>query len=254
VIRFKDLLERERAPLGTWVKLPTVESVELMSLAGFDFVVVDLEHSPMSLETAATIIAVARGRGTCPLVRVPDHSPAWIQRCLDAGASGILAPHVDTVEQARSVAGAAHFEPRGTRGVGPTSRAGDWGLRPMGHYLAEGADVTVMTQVESDLAVRNIPDILAAGAVDALFVGPADLSVSLGVSATSPELTSRIHRVVEHCRAAGVPCGTAIGADPDRAAALTAEGFAFVMVSNDTTILGSGAAQLVERYRASCAR
>lgn len=163
MIGFRDLLDREQAPLGTWVKLPTVESVELMALAGFDFVVIDLEHSPMTLESAATLIAVARGRGTCPLVRVPDHSPAWIQRCLDAGASGILAPHVDTVDQARSVARSARFEPAGTRGVGPTSRAGDWGLRPLDDYLASGIDTTVMTQVESDLAVRNVPDVLAAG-------------------------------------------------------------------------------------------
>jgi len=119
VIGFRDLLDREQAPLGTWVKLPTVESVELMALAGFDFVVIDLEHSPMTLESAATLIAVARGRGTCPLVRVPDHSPAWIQRCLDAGASGILAPHVDTVDQAQSVARSARFEPAGTRVSAP---------------------------------------------------------------------------------------------------------------------------------------
>lgn len=254
MIRFQDLLERERAPLGTWVKLPTVESVELMGLAGFDFVVIDLEHSPMTLETAATLIAVARARGTCPLVRVPDHSPAWIQRCLDAGASGILAPHVDTLEQARAVAQAARFEPVGTRGVGSTSRAGDWGLLPLGDYLDSSADVTVMAQVESDLAVRNVPAVLAEGIVDALFVGPADLAVSLGVGAASSELTTRINQVVEECRAAGVPCGTAIGADPDRAAALTDEGFAFVMVSNDTTILGSGARALVERYQSLGAR
>lgn len=254
MIGFRDLLDREQAPLGTWVKLPTVESVELMALAGFDFVVIDLEHSPMTLESAATLIAVANGRGTCPLVRVPDHSPAWIQRCLDAGASGILAPHVDTVDQARAVARSARFEPAGTRGVGPTSRAGDWGLRPLDDYLASGIDTTVMTQVESDLAVRNVPDVLAAGAVDALFVGPVDLAVSLGFGTNSSELTSRIDQVVEHCRAAGVPCGTAIGADPDRAAALTDQGFAFVMVSNDTTILGSGARALVERYRSSRVR
>ncbi len=249
MIRFKDLLERDRPPLGTWVKLPTVESVELMGLAGFDFVVIDLEHSPMSLETAATLIAVARARGTCPLVRVPDHSQVWVQRCLDAGASGVLAPHVDTVEQAQAVARAARFEPVGSRGVGPTSRAGNWGLLPMADYLAEGNEITVMAQVESDTAVQNAAALLDSGAVDALFVGPADLSVALGVGLTDPEVTTRIQHVVQQCRAASIPCGTAIGADPDRAATLTTEGFAFVMVSNDATILGSAAAQLVERYR-----
>ena len=252
MISFRELLGRERAALGTWVKLPVVESAELMALAGFDFIVLDLEHSPMSLETASTIIAVARGRGICPLVRVPDHSQSWIQRCLDAGASGILAPHVDTVNEARAVVRAARFEPHGTRGVGTTSRAGNWGLTPMKQYLAEGLEAVVIAQIESDTGVQNSQAIAVDGKVDALFVGPADLSVSLGVSGEDPALTSRIRHVVDQCREASLPCGTAIGADPDRAAALVKEGFSFVMVSNDTTMLGAGAAQLVERFRTSC--
>lgn len=254
MIAFQELLGQQRAALGTWVKLPTVESVELMALAGFDFIVLDLEHSPISLETASTLIAVARGRQICPLVRVPDHSQSWIQRCLDAGASGILAPHVDSVDEARTVARAARFEPTGTRGVGPTSRAGDWGMTPMKRYLADGSEATVIAQIESDTGVQNSQAMVAEGGVDALFVGPVDLSVSLGTTADQPEVTRRIRHVVEQCLAASLPCGTAIGADPDRAAALAEEGFSFIMVSNDATILGSGAAQLVERYQESCVR
>lgn len=249
MIRFKDLLGDGRAALGTWVKVPAVESVELMALAGFDFVVIDLEHSPISLETASTLIAVARGRNLCPLVRVPDHAQSWIQRCLDAGASGILAPHVDSVEQARALARAARFEPRGTRGVGPTTRAGDWGLTAMGDYLASAADVAVIAQIESDQGVRAVPEMVKDDRLDALFVGPADLSVSLGRQAGHPDVTTRIRKVLDSCREASVPCGTAIGAEPQRAAELVAEGFSFVMVSNDATILGSGAARLVEAFR-----
>jgi 4-hydroxy-2-oxoheptanedioate aldolase len=257
VIRFAEVLDQARgggrAALGTWVKLPIVESVELMALAGFDFVVLDLEHSPMTTETASTLIAVANGRGLCPLVRVPDHSPAWIQRVLDAGAAGVLAPHVDSVEQALAVVRPARFEPDGTRGVGPTSRAGDWGLRPMGEYLAEGAHAAVIGQIESDAGVRATADILAEKRLDALFVGPADLSVSLGRSADHPDVTTRIRSVVEACRDAEVPVGTAIGADPGRAAQLGREGFAFVMVSNDATILGAGGAALVRDFRTAAA-
>ncbi|UOT08502.1 aldolase/citrate lyase family protein (plasmid) [Rhodococcus opacus] len=246
---FLDLLAERPPLLGTWIKLPTIESVELMALAGFDFVVIDLEHSPISLETAATQIAVARGRGICPLVRVPDHAPSWIQRCLDAGAAGILAPHVDTVEQARNIGRAARFEPRGTRGVGPTSRAGDWGLTPMDAYL-DGADqVSVIAQIESSTGADAAPEILDAGTVDALFVGPVDLSVSVGMTADDPAVTTLIDHVLHSCRSAGVPCGTAIGADADRAAALAKDGFSFVMVSNDATILGAGAAGLVDAFR-----
>lgn len=246
---FRALLERDEVPLGTWVKLPTVETVELMFLAGFDFVVIDLEHSPMSLETMSSLLAVAKARGTAVLVRVPDHAPAWTQRALDAGAAGVLVPHVDDLDQAVAVQRSARFEPRGIRGVGPTSRAGDWGLRPMSEYLAEGNETVVVAQIESERGVQSAEGMLTAGAVDALFVGPADLSVAMGVAADSDTLRQRIDTVLQASLAADVPCGIAIGADPAKAATLAADGFSFVMVSNDATILGSGAAQLVERYR-----
>lgn len=254
MIPFQQLLSTGQPVLGTWVKLPAVESVELMALAGFDFVVIDLEHSPMSLETAAVLIAVANGRGLCPLVRVPDRSPSWISRCLDAGASGVVVPHVDTVEQARAVDAAARFEPRGRRGVGPTSRAGSWGLEPIDHYLRSVDQVTVVAQVESDEALEAVPAMLRDGRVDSLFIGPVDLSVSLGKPADHPEVVDRIAGVLRQCRSASVPCGTAIGADPGRAATLGREGYSYVMVSNDATILGLGGRRLVEEFRAARSR
>jgi 4-hydroxy-2-oxoheptanedioate aldolase len=253
MLPFQSLLTKDVAALGTWVKLSSIESVELMALAGFDFVVLDLEHSPMSLETASILIAVARGRGLCPLVRIPDHSQTWVQRCLDAGASGIFAPHVDTTEEARAVARAARFEPNGTRGVGPTSRAGNWGLQKMGTYIAEGGDAAVIVQLESDLAIRNTRRIIETGKVDAIFVGPADLSVSLGVGIGDEEVTTRVQNVLDVCTELSIPCGVAVG-DPASAARLGKAGFSFVVVSNDATILGSGASQLVESFQASCAR
>lgn len=253
ILPFPPLLTRDEAALGTWIKLSAIESLELMALAGFDFVVLDLEHSPMSLETASTLIAIARGKGICPLVRVPDHSQSWIQRCLDAGASGVFAPHVDTPEEAHAVARAARFEPSGTRGVGPTSRAGNWGLQKMGTYIAEGGEAAVIVQLESDLAVRNTRKIIETGQVDAIFVGPADLSVSLGVDIGHEEVTTRVQTVLEVCTELSIPCGVAVG-DPASAASLAKSGFSFVLVSNDATILGSGATKLVESFHESCAR
>jgi 4-hydroxy-2-oxoheptanedioate aldolase len=246
---FRTLLERPDPVIGTWVKLPTVESVELMMLAGFDFLVLDLEHSPMSIETVSTLLAVTRASGGAALVRIPDHSPAWVQRCLDAGAAGILAPHVDSIFEAEAIGRSARFEPRGRRGVGPTSRAGAWGMRPMREYMDEGDRSMVVAQIESELGVRAAAGMIQTGEVDALFVGPADLGVSLGVAADSALLAEHTATVLEVCVEGGVPCGIAIGADPAKAAALGRQGFSFVMVSNDATILGSAAAQLVSGFR-----
>lgn len=248
---FQQVLAADRAALGTWVKLPAVESIELMALAGFDFVVIDLEHSPMSIETAATLIAVAHGRELCPLVRVPDHSPSWVSRCLDAGAAGIIAPHVDSRPQAEAVVAAARFEPVGRRGVGPTSRAGSWGMVPMSDYLGTEHPPFVIAQVESDHGLDSAPEVVAETGVDAMFIGPADLSVALGKPVDHPDVAPRVDAVVSACLEAGRPVGTAIGADPLGAAKLATNGYSFVMVSNDATILGQGGRRLVQDFQES---
>jgi 4-hydroxy-2-oxoheptanedioate aldolase len=246
---FSELVGGSRPAIGTWVKLPAIESVELMALAGFDFVVIDLEHAPLSIETAATLIAVSRGRDLCTLVRVPDHSPAWTSRCLDAGAAGVLVPHVDSVDEARSVVASARFEPAGRRGVGPTGRTGAWGLDGSTAYLSPEHPPAVIAQLESDEALDSGAEIVRHGGVDALFIGPADLAVALGKPIEHPEVAQRIDAVVEGCRTAALPIGTAIGADPQAAAKLAQSGYSFVMVSNDATILGAGGRSLVHGFR-----
>jgi 2-dehydro-3-deoxyglucarate aldolase/4-hydroxy-2-oxoheptanedioate aldolase len=114
--------------IGTWVKIPSLETVELLGHAGFDFVVVDMEHAPHSLEGAYRLVFAAQAMGMAAFVRLPDRSGAEIQRLLDAGADGLLVPHVSDVEMARRITSAMVFAPEGTRGLGATSR--DGGLCP----------------------------------------------------------------------------------------------------------------------------
>jgi 2-keto-3-deoxy-L-rhamnonate aldolase RhmA len=232
--------------VGTFVKLPSPEVVEIAALAGLDFVVVDLEHSPLSIETAATLVALARARGLGTLVRIPDHGATWVQRCLDAGAHGVMAPHVDSVEQARALHVATRFPPHGTRGCGPTTRAGGWGLLPQTDYLA--AEPLLLGQVESDDGVEAAEQVLDEGLVSSLFVGPADLALSLGVAAGSDELAGRIDRVRTVGHAAGVPVGIAAGSG-EAARRLVGEGFDYVVVSNDTTLLGGAIREAVAAAR-----
>lgn len=231
------------ARLGTFVKLPAVESVELIALAGFDHVVIDLEHAPLSIETASTLIAVARGRGLAPWVRVPSHATEWVQRTLDAGAAGLLVPHVDTAEQGAALARAASFGAGGTRGFGPTTRAGDWGVDGTAGYLAAARAARVVAQIESPEAVAEV-DAIAASGVDGLFVGPADLGQALGVSGDDPSLEDACAAVLRAAHAAGLPCGIAAG-DGAAAARRLAQGFDSVVVGNDLTMLGRAAAAQV---------
>jgi len=241
------LRESDRCLVGTWVKLSAGETVELMALAGFDFVVIDLEHGTLTMEHASRHIAAAAARGVAPLVRVPDHGQSSIQRVLDAGASGVLVPHVDDADEALRVSRMLRFEPRGTRGFGATSRAGQWGALPREEYLRRGNEQAMfIPQIECVQAVDALPDMLAHADVSAVFLGPGDLSVSLGVPDDHPRVLAAMDQVVAAARAAGVPCGTAIGNDPARLASLAARGFDFVMIGNDASFLGAAARGAVD--------
>jgi 2-keto-3-deoxy-L-rhamnonate aldolase RhmA len=242
---------RRRVPLGTWLKMGAAEPVEMMALAGFDFVVVDLEHAPLDLQSAYRLINSATALGMAPLVRVPDKTPSTIQKVLDAGAVGILVPHVDTVAEAAAVGQATRFPPDGVRGAGGTSRAGLWGLRPTSEYLAAGDDVLCIPQLESVEAIQAVDEILALPSVDAVFVGAADLSMSMGTTPADPAVGRLIERAVGAARAAGKRCGLAFGNVPERAAQAVAAGCGFVVLNNDASMLAEAARTLVAAFRES---
>jgi 2-keto-3-deoxy-L-rhamnonate aldolase RhmA len=236
--------------LGTWVKIPAMEVMELVALAGFDFVVIDLEHSPMSLESAYQLIGTALHTGVSPIVRVPGLSGGVAQRVLDAGAEGIMVPHVDTLDDARAAVSAMRFPPLGSRGVGSTSRAGLWGARSRADYLRYGQDeVVLIAQIESAVGVRAARAIAALDGVDALLVGTADLSVSEGKTESDPAITEMVAEVVAAARVAGIPVGNAGGASVSAVRAAVSAGFGFTMLSNDATLLGAAAKAAVDAAR-----
>lgn len=248
---FRAALARSDAPaLGTWVKIPAMEIMELVALAGFDFAVIDLEHSPINLESAYQLIGTALYTGVSPLVRVPTLDPGVVQRVLDAGAEGIMLPHVDTAEQARAAVSTMRFPPLGARGVGSTGRAGAWGGRTREEYLRYGQhEVVLIAQIESALGVRNSGAIASTEGVDALFVGAADLSVSEGSVESDPAVIELIASTVGQSRAAGVPIGNAGGSGVDSVRAAVRAGFTFTMLSNDASLFGAAARAAVEAAR-----
>jgi 2-keto-3-deoxy-L-rhamnonate aldolase RhmA len=244
-----NFLETLRAPgacqFGTWVKLGSPETLELLALAGFDFVVLDMEHAPLTFESAYRGIVLAQGLGMKALVRLPDSAGAYVQRILDSGADGVLVPRVRTVAEAAQVMGGMLFSPQGSRGLGITSRAGHWGLKPVPQYVAQGdAGVFRAVQLEDQAALADAAAILGVPGVNAAFVGPGDLALSSGKPATHPENAALIDGLIAEARRRGMPCGTAVG---DAAAARQARerGFSFVMVSNDASLFARAASDLV---------
>ncbi|BCB90997.1 HpcH/HpaI aldolase family protein [Phytohabitans suffuscus] len=239
-------LDGPRTPIGAWIKLSVVESVEIMALAGFDFVVIDLEHGALDLADVSRLVAVASAHGLTPLVRVPDHGATTIQRVLDAGAQGVLVPHVDSPEQAEAVVRAVRFPPRGHRGSGGTGRAGRWGLLTREEYLRHGdTEVLCVPQLESAQAVAAGPEILAVDGVDAVFVGAADLALSLGDSGPVPAL---VDTALADAARAGKPCGLAT-VTAAQAADAARRGARFLLVGNDAGMLARTAGRVAAEVR-----
>jgi 2-keto-3-deoxy-L-rhamnonate aldolase RhmA len=244
------LRTRDGGPLlGTWVKIPALETVELLARAGFDFVVIDLEHSPMTLESAYRAVVVAQGLGVHALVRVPDRGAGQVQPVLDTGVDGVLVPHVLDGADAERVVRSMLFPPNGGRGLGTTSRAGAWGLDPTPEYLRRGdADTLRIPQLEDLSAIEDAESVLDVPGVNAVFLGMGDLTLSTGRTADDPALTALTDRLLAAAKERDIPVGTAVRtASAARAAA--DRGFGYVMVGNDAQIFGSAATDLCTAAR-----
>jgi 2-keto-3-deoxy-L-rhamnonate aldolase RhmA len=242
----RDLFAREdRRALGTWLKIAHNDVADLLALAGFDFVVVDMEHAPIGIGDAHRLIGAALGAGLPPLVRVPELDESVVARVLDSGAHGVLVPHVRTAEDAERIVRAARLPPRGTRGFGPTVRSGGWGADP-DSYRRSAARSVVIPQIECADGVRNVGAIADVEGIDHLFVGTADLAESTGLAPTDPAFGELLAAVSDAAAAHGVPLGTAVGATgapPPRLGDCR-----FFAVSNDAGLLLHGARSVLSRH------
>ena len=237
-------LSAGRPLLGTWIKIPAIEVVEVLALAGLDFVVIDMEHAPIDISQVSTLTAVARGLGLPILVRVPEPEATYIKRVLDAGADGVVVPRVDSVELARDVVNAVHFPPIGRRGSGVTSRAGAWGIDGAENYFAIPRDhLSVLAQIESVLALQAVSDIAGVAGIDGVLIGPADTALSLLEPQGGPRSTAMIHEAEDVLAKSGSFVVTTGGVrDVDE---LTRRGYSMLVIGNDAAFLAAGARAVV---------
>lgn len=239
-----------RGLLGTWVKIPAFETVELLAHAGFDFVVLDMEHSPLSLDRTYELIFATQRMGMAALVRLPDAGGAPVQPLLDAGADGLLVPRITSLDVAAAITARMVFSPAGERGLGFTSRAGRWSLMPLPDYLGRGDRQCLrMVQLEDWTTLESAAKFAALPHVNGVFVGLGDLFLSSGRPANAPEVQALVVQVLEATRGAGKLSGIAAGSAAE-AKGYLAMGYSLVMVSNDATLFGRAAADLVRASRA----
>lgn len=241
--------EAGRPLVGTWVKIPSLLTFEIVSQSSFDFVVIDLEHSPIGADWVHTACAVAQPRGLQVLVRMPDASGRDLQRVLDLGVDGVVIPQLHNAAETEAVISSAMFPPLGRRGMGLTSRAGRWGTRDRDEYMQAGdRSIVRCIQFETAESFENLEEMLGVHGATAALLGPADLAVNLGVQPGATILDELSTRLIQAADARSTPCGIAVST-PDQAEVAIRKGFGFVVVSNDATTFAMAIGNLANESR-----
>ena len=251
---FKQSLREKRRQIGLFVGLGSPCSMEILATAGFDWLLIDAEHSP---NTPASVLPQLQAAAPWPpqiAVRPVNHDAALIKQYLDIGAQTVLAPLVDTAAEAQALVRAMRYPPRGMRGVGASlARAARWsGVRD--YAKQADAEMCLIVQIETRQGLENLDAILAVEGVDAAFIGPADLAASLGHLGDSghPEVRAAIEGALRRIAASGKAAGVFV-TDPALARHYFACGASFVAVGGDTTLLRNAALKLAASFREDAA-
>jgi 2-keto-3-deoxy-L-rhamnonate aldolase RhmA len=237
---FRARVRRRDVLIAPLLTLPAPEVAELFALAGFDWLWIDLEHTPLSLAQAQQLIQAAGGRvGT--VVRVPWNDPVHVKRALDLGCDGVIVPQVRTADEARQAVAAAKYPPEGIRSVG-IARAQQYGMTLPEYVRTANERVAVIIQIEHIDAIPHTRDILAVPGIDGVVLGPYDLSASMGMPGqiAHPEVTAVLADLASACNERQMPWGAFA---PDAAAAKVhlARGATLLTVGTDTMYLWRGA-------------
>lgn len=249
--RFKDWLANppQSPPLGAWLMAASPATAEAMGFVGFDFLVLDMEHVPVDVPQATTLMRALAGTPAETVVRLPWNDPVMVKRVMDAGATTLMFPFIEDAEEARAAVSATRYPGRGTRGVAAMHRASRYGM--VDDYLNRAdAEVAVILQLETPDAVARLPEIAAVDGVDAVFVGPGDLSAAMGHmgAIAHPEVQRALRDAVARARAEGKPCGI-VGADPDLVRGYIDAGFAFVAMASDLALMMGAARKAIAAVR-----
>jgi 2-dehydro-3-deoxyglucarate aldolase/4-hydroxy-2-oxoheptanedioate aldolase len=248
--KFRKKLASGEFCLGTGVTFSDPAVSEALS-SSVDFLWIDLEHNPMSLESMQAHLMAARAGGSPALVRVPTAEVVWIKRVLDTGAEGIIFPQVRSAAEVQAAVDACRYPPLGTRGFGPR-RPSNFGRNAGDEYLAEAnRRVFTVAQIEAVEAVRDLDRILAVKSLDSVVIGPYDLSGSMGLlgKIEHPKVAEAVEAIIAKTRAAGLSVGMGMGLDEAYARRAAALGVNWVQCGSDFNYLVEGADRLFAAIR-----
>jgi len=236
---FRQLLGSSGAhpPIGTWISSASPLVAEAMGWAGFDWGVLDMEHSPVDLMDLVHLLQAVSATRMLPVVRVPWNDTVVVKRVLDAGAQTLMFPFVQNADEARRAVAATRYPPEGVRGIAGVNRGSRFGT--VGNALhSANQHVGAIIQLETPAAIGQLEAIADLPGVDAIFLGPADLSAAMGHvgQPTHPAVLELMAQGVQRCKAVGKPVGT-VGSTPEMVAQYRATGFDFVAIGSDLGLM-----------------
>ena len=246
---FKRALKANKLQVGLWCSLSSHYATELVAGSGFDWILLDTEHSPNDLESVLQQLQAAAPYPTHPVVRVPWNDMVTIKRYLDIGAQSILIPYVQNAEEAKAAVAYTRYPPAGVRGVAGATRATRFG-RAKDYAKRAHEEICVLVQVETQTALDQLEKIAAVDGVDGVFIGPADLHASLGYTGetNNPKVMPIIDDAIRRIRKAGKAPGILTGVEADARRWIDCGGL-FVAVGADTGVLARGTEALAAKFR-----
>lgn len=247
---FKSRFCREKPTAwGSWLMAATPTTAEALGHAGFDFLVVDLEHVPVETPQAIEILRALAATGAEPVVRLAANDKVLIKKALDIGARSLMLPFVQSAEEARAAVSASFYPPRGERGVAAMHRASHYGSKP-GYFADADQSLTLIAQIETAQAVARIDEIAAVDGIDALFVGPGDLAASLGHlgEIAAPTVQEALRQIASRCNVLGKSCGT-VAPNVDLALKCVGYGYDFVAIASDLGFMMGAARSALNAVR-----
>jgi 2-keto-3-deoxy-L-rhamnonate aldolase RhmA len=255
---FKQLLQRKDLPagypVGTWLMSASPLVAEAVGHAGFDWGVVCMEHTPLDMMEVIHMLQAVGNTPMVPITRVPWNDAVMVKRVLECGAQTLMFPFVQNADEATKAVAAAKYPPQGIRGMAGMSRGSRYGTAK-DYFKTANAGVAVIVQIETPQAVANIPAIAATPGVDALFIGPADLSGAMGHigDLMHPEVLALMAQGVKACHAAGKPIGS-VGGTPEAVATYRAAGFDYIGCASDLGLMMRSCAAVLSSVRAQDVR
>ena len=238
----------DKPMIGTLLSISAPQVAEIIAMSGFDWVFIDMEHSAMSLESVQNAIQIMEGK-LLTIVRVPLNDEVWIKRVLDTGCDGILVPMVNSADEARKVVQASKYPPEGRRSVG-LSRAHKYGATFKEYVENANSDLVIMIQCEHKEAVKDFDEILKVKGIDSVFIGPYDLSASMGLTGqiSHPDVLAAIGLVKDKCRKADMPYGI-YSSNTDDMISEIKTGCTFLLTGVDANMLLNSYADLLKKLK-----